>query len=191
MTDPRWRSPLSHRDPIISGSDLSLQEIAFLNLFIVRGALQELRQLGLVLPAAVGETLEAESYSAMWIGPDQWLIVAQERTIASAPIMTSPTMVDVSDYYTCIGVSGAQARHALAKLTAIDLHPRAFQASRAVATLMAKSSVWLWMTSSQPDTFRVFVRRSHADYLWCLLAEIGREWGLPSQDPIGKVRLRA
>jgi hypothetical protein len=39
-----------------------------------------------------------------------------------------------------------------------------------------------------PD-FDLIIRRSHADYLWCLLALAGREFGLPEQKPEGRVKL--
>ena len=39
--------------------------------------------------------------------------------------------------------------------------------------------------------FDLIIRRSHADYLWCLLALAGYEYGLPEQKPEGHVKLAA
>jgi sarcosine oxidase subunit gamma len=38
-------------------------------------------------------------------------------------------------------------------------------------------------TSVGGPAFRIFIRWSMADYLWCALADAGREWGVPEQQP--------
>jgi hypothetical protein len=37
--------------------------------------------------------------------------------------------------------------------------------------------------------FRLLIRWSMADYLWCLLADAGREWGMPAEVPVKGERL--
>jgi sarcosine oxidase subunit gamma len=37
--------------------------------------------------------------------------------------------------------------------------------------------------------FSVFIRWSMADYLWCAIANAGREWGLPEEVPVKGERL--
>jgi sarcosine oxidase subunit gamma len=90
-------------------------------------------------------------------------------------------------------VSGRATRAALAKLVALDLHPRAWRRDEVLGTHLAKAIVQLWLVADEADAggaeARVVVRRSLADYVWCLLAEAGREWGLDPQRPIGRVRL--
>ena len=199
--DPRWRSPLAHRAPLRAGDAASLKEAPFAGLLILRGRPGAIADgvkaaTGLSLPAAVRGTANAGTLSAMWLGPDEWLILGDpacpptvaaqiESALDGVPHQT----VDVSDYYTAVEIGGTHARHLLAKLMATDLHPRHFRAGEAIAATLARSTVWLWLEADAPALFRLFVRRSHADYLWCLLAEAGREWGLPAQDPIGRVKL--
>ena len=89
-------------------------------------------------------------------------------------------LVDVSDYYTVIEVAGAQARELLMKLTTLDLHPRAFRpgmvAGGTSGAPMRRSGRPAMRTGGRP-VFRLFVRWSMADYLWCLLAECGPRMG--------------
>jgi sarcosine oxidase, subunit gamma len=71
----------------------------------------------------------------------------------------------------------------LMKVATIDFHPRAFRPGMAVTTNFGRTVAWARLSGE--STFDIIVRISMADYLWCLLAEAGREWGLPPQTPKG------
>jgi sarcosine oxidase subunit gamma len=101
----------------------------------------------------------------------------------------------VSDAYTAIEVGGIEARAALMKVTTLDLHPRAFKARQVAGSLFGRANAWLWLdresTANGPH-FQLIVRASFADYLWCLLAAAGREWGMPEEAPAsGETLLQA
>ncbi len=199
MIDPRWLSPLVSHAPISAGDNVRIAEKPYLGALLLRGDLAEIGDnaadvLGASLPAAVGETAIGTGASAMWVSPDEWLLVsptgAEQVLIGSleqALAGTHHQVVDVSDYYTAVDISGRRARDLLSKLLVADLHPRAFAAQRAVATVLAKASVWVWMLSVEEGvadpTFRIFVRRSMAHYVWGLLASAAREWGARSDAP--------
>ena len=44
--------------------------------------------------------------------------------------------------------------------------------------------LWLPLEAAGEETFSLFVRWSMADYLWCTVADAGREWGMPEQVPV-------
>lgn len=202
-TDPRRRSPLAHRQPIGTADTLHLSELPFWGLLSVRGdpvavgpAVREV--LGIDLPGAVKATAGAGGVTALWQSPDEWLLVTEpgregevQARLTDALAGRHHQLVDLSDYDTIVTVAGPAARAALAKLIALDLHPRALAAGQAVSTLLAKATVRLWLVQDGEvgPAFRLIVRRSHADYVWCLLADAGRQWGLPPQEPIGRVPL--
>ncbi|NBB70938.1 MAG: hypothetical protein GVY33_11550 [Alphaproteobacteria bacterium] len=207
MIDARARSPLAHRAPL-AGDDLRLAERPFEGLLALRGEADELdpafgAATGLALPRACRGTSRGPGSSALWLAPDEWLVVtpavedaarlATELALALAGLRHQ--VVDVSDYYTVVQVSGRATRAALAKLVALDLHPRAWRRDEVLGTHLAKAIVQIWLVAGETDAggaeARVVVRRSLADYVWCLLAEAGREWGLDPQRPIGRVRLEA
>ncbi len=198
MTAPFATSPLDHRAPLAAGDAAWLREMPFLGLMSLRGAIDRIGNaaahvLGTDLPLVAGTTATTESVSVLWIGPDEWIIVTAPG--GEMPVKTGldaalagihHQLTDISDYYTAIDVGGEMAWQLLSKLITLDLHPRAFTPGTAAATNAAKANVWLWLRESgDGPAFRVFTRRSHADYLWCLLADAGREWGLPRQDPHG------
>lgn len=199
MTAPFRTSPLAHRTRIEARAAARLAEAPDQGLAILRGEAAQLGAairdvLDLELPTAVGETASDAETGAMWLGPDEWLLTLPDED-ASALITrlavtldgTHHQLVDVSDQMAVIELSGEKARDLLAKLMVIDLHPRAFPEGQAVATILGHAGVWLWLDTG--GTFRIHVRRSYADYVWCLLAEAGREWGLPAQEPTGQVKL--
>jgi sarcosine oxidase subunit gamma len=205
ISPPLRRSPLAHRSAIeASGGAVRIAERPFLGKFILRAdpqqAVERLRTaLGLGLPfdpltsSAAGET------AFLWMGPDEWMLVTGPNEAAAraaacdalAPIHYQLT--DVSDYYTAIDVAGAKARELLMKLTTLDLHPRAFRVGMVTGSVFGRANATIWQVAGDEEQngplFRLFIRWSMADYFWCLLADAGREWGLPEQVPIKGERL--
>ena len=203
--DPRARSPLAHRAPL-AGDGLRLAERPFEGLLVLRGEWQVVgepfrHEAGLELPRACRGTARGPDLTPLWLAPDEWLLAtpAVERAAGLLPRLTVALadrhhqLVDVSDYHTVIELAGAAARDALAKLVAVDLHRRAWRLDEVLGTLLGKAVVQLWLVADEEDAdgpaVRIVVRRSQADYVWCLLAEAGREWGLPAQAPVGRVPL--
>ena len=199
MTDhnaPERRSPLAHRSPIAAERDaVRLAEIPFLTKHILRvdretGAAAVKSALGPDLPQEPLTSSRSDDTACLWLGPDEWMIVGKDNPapdLAKTLAKTHYQLADVSDYYTVIEVSGRRAREALMKLTTLDIHSRAFQAGRVAGSLFGHANAWLWLTGESDDdvpTFRLIVRWSMADYLWCLLAECCREWGMPEEQSV-------
>ena len=202
MTDhsaPERRSPLAHRSPIAAERDaMRLAEIPFLAKHILRvdpqdGATVVKSALGLELPQEPLASSRTVDTACLWLGPDEWMIIggdniaAKTANLAKTLAKTHYQLADVSDYYTVIEIAGPRAREALMKLTTLDIHPRAFQVGQVAGSLFGHANAWLWLTGESDDdgpAFRLIVRWSMADYLWCLLAECGREWGMPEEQPL-------
>ena len=120
----------------------------------------------------------------MWLGPDEWLIVAlpgREGTLASGlreRLAGLPAaVVDVSESRTVIAVTGSKARDLLARGCTLDLHPRAFKVGACAQTGLARAAVLLHLVDDRP-TFEITLARSFADYLWSWLTAKGEEYGL-------------
>jgi sarcosine oxidase subunit gamma len=156
--------------------------------------------IGLKLPLAALSSATAGDTSVLWLGPDEWMVLTApdeaDRRLAAARAALAQVhhqLVDVSDYYTIIEAAGPKAREALAKLTTLDLHPRAFKAGMVAGSMFAHANALLWQTTDDAagagPAFRLIIRWSMADYLWCQLAEAGREWGMPREAPVKGERL--
>jgi sarcosine oxidase, subunit gamma len=200
------RSPLFHRRPIESdGGAIRMVERPFLGKFVLRADATLVADLvhgavGPKLPVDALKSATAGDTSILWLGPDEWMIVTApeeaERRLAAMRVALARVhhqLVDVGDYYTIIELSGSQAREALMKLTTLDLHPRTFKAGMVAGSVFAHANAWVWQTTDDATDdgpmFRLIIRWSMADYLWCLLAEAGREWGLPREVPVKGERL--
>ena len=195
------RSALAHRAALEApGGAAVLRERPFEGKLILRGALTVVGDpvagvLGVTLPAKVYQTAVSARANVQWLSPDEWLIVtppgaetALAADLAAALGGKHAQVVDVSDYYTTIELLGARAREMLMKIATVDFDPRAYKPGMCVATNFGRTVAWARQTGE--DGYDLIVRISMADYLWCLLAEAGHEWGLPAQEPKGgKVKL--
>ena len=191
MKDTRSRSPLFGKQLISADKVISLQENPDLSLLLLRGTQEKLDEAARLffdinLPSKVGMTSLGNLVEVMWISPDEWLLVTKNnnpedirRCFTTELQNTHHQIVDVSDAYAIIELAGTEKRNLLSKLITIDLHPREFMPEKAVATTLAKSNVWIWLKSNTEnydnEFFRIFVRRSHAEYVWRLLVDAGRE----------------
>jgi len=133
------------------------------------------------LPIAVGETAVAGGISLTCLGPDEWMLCCplEETDALHGRLLSSASdshmaVVDVSDYYTELELSGGHTRDVLAKLTPLDVSATALVAGTVVATRMAKTSTVLHMATD--DSAVIQVRWSHAEYLWDYLIEAAREY---------------
>jgi sarcosine oxidase subunit gamma len=205
MIDERRVSPLAHREPLHAGDFAHLAEDAFRGIVSVRAAPIHLAAslqavTGRTLPIRAGHADLGRRCAVLWLGPDEWAILSAPSTegqiveeLSQALAPHHHQVVDISDYNTVLTLRGSAVRDLLAKLITIDLHPRFFARGNGVATLCGKAQIWLICredeNSASEPLFEIVVRRSMADYLWCLIADAGREWAMPPQEPIGRVPL--
>ncbi len=202
MVDDRRRSPLAHRKPIDAPDGAaSLAEQAHQVKLILRGDVGEIGErvagaIGIPLPEPLNSS-QTKNFRALWLGPDEWLLISGAETAADllsrltdALAGTHHQLVEVTDQLTTISLSGSKAREMLMKLTTLDMHPSRFRLGEVAGSNFGGATATLHMTADNPAGFDLFVRRSFADYLWCALAEAGREFGLPEQVPQGGESMR-
>ena len=135
---------------------------------------------GFGLPLTPNTVASSGDRRAMWLGPDEWLIVGPVDQSAAihqalrAELADAPSsVVDVSASRVMLRIEGDQARALLSCGVAIDLHPRVFAPARCAQTLLAKALAVIERRSH--DAFHVYVRSSYARYLadWLLDAARG------------------
>ena len=90
--------------------------------------------------------------------------------------MRHASVVDLSDNFTTLRLSGAKARWVLSKGWPVDLHPRAFGPGRCAQSHLAHANIILWQSDDTPS-YQIFVRRSFARYLWDWLVDAALEVG--------------
>jgi sarcosine oxidase, subunit gamma len=134
---------------------------------------------GVGIPSQACRASARDGRAALWLGPDEWLLIAPESAggaVASALSATlegrAHSLVDISHRQTDFSVSGAQASLLLASGCPLDLDGSAFPVDMCTRTMLAKAEVVLWRTA--PQAFRLEVWRSFAAYLSQYLAEAAR-----------------
>ena len=134
---------------------------------------------GAELPAKLGLAAEREGRAALWLGPDEWLLIAGAASAAlldaelEASAGAEPhSLVDVSHRQIGLLVSGPVAARALSAGCPLDLHLKAFPIGMATRTIFDKTEIVLWRRGA--TTFHVEAWRSFAPYLVAALTEAAR-----------------
>ena len=139
--------------------------------------------LGFALPTEPNTTVGEGGLLALWLGPDEWLVVtppdAQTRladSLETALQGVHASVTDVTGGQTVITLSGARAREVLAKGCPLDLHPAVFKPGDCAQTLLAKANVTMRCVDDSPS-FELIVRRSFAEYAALWLHDAALEYG--------------
>ena len=132
--------------------------------------------LALGLPLEPNTVAGAGDRRTLWLGPDEWLVVAApeerprlEEELSRALSGEMSAVVDVSAQRTVIELSGPEARAVLMQGCSIDLHPRVFHEGRCAQTMLARAQVILLPV--RPEAYWVFLRSSFAGYVEAWLRE--------------------
>jgi sarcosine oxidase, subunit gamma len=140
--------------------------------------------MGCELPTTPNRTAAGNGLTALWLGPDEWLLVGapgREATLVGelrqAVAGQHAAVVDVSEARTVIVASGPRIRDCLQKGTPLDLHPRALQPGHCVQTGLSKANVIIHQLDDTPR-YDIYVANSFADYLWNWLERAAAEYGL-------------
>jgi sarcosine oxidase, subunit gamma len=127
------------------------------------------RAIAVVPPAAPNTVARGRTHDALWLGPDEWLLVSHEpRPPALAEGLQRSlerqfaSAVDVSSSYAVLELSGDLGRDVLQKGCPLDLHPRRFAAGQCAQSHYFKAGILLRPLGS--DAYQVFFARSYADY---------------------------
>ncbi len=150
--------------------------------YVFRGA-SEMAQLagavfGVPLPTVACRAETAGDRAALWLGPDEWLLLANEidETALQSALQDRPAaLVDVSDRTLFYKLSGPLAARTLNCGCPLDLDLAHFPVGMCTRTVLEKAEIILWRTG--PEEFQIGVWRSFAAYARGLLEEGGRSLG--------------
>lgn len=139
---------------------------------------------GIDLPNGPQRTC-SDAVAAVGVAPESWWISCENANSDFAPSVRAAVgryaaVVDLSDAYAVLRLSGPDLRAALAKLVPIDLHERRFKPGDVAQTVAAHMGVTLWRLSdgqTQRPTIEMCVGRSFAVSLYQALRESAAEFG--------------
>jgi sarcosine oxidase subunit gamma len=140
------------------------------------------RYLGVALPTTPSTYVESEAVTAIWLGPDEWLITSPFRTPEELEtglreaVSGAGSVVDVSAQRTTLRLRGEHVRDLLAGGCSVDLHPRVFGRGAAVQTLIGQAGVVLMALDDTGTHYQIVVRSSFAGYLMSWLLDGATEY---------------
>lgn len=187
MSDAQFESALQPRETP-SGLSVEIREMAGRGMIDLRGLAGDARfmaaaktVLGLDLPTAPRTSAAWGEVQALWLAPDQWLILCPRAktgdiltALRQALAAVHSFAVDVSDMRTIIRIEGDQARSLLLKGSSLDLLSPDYAAGTVRRLRFAEIAALLHIVSGKPDVIDLYVFRSYADYAWDWLLANGR-----------------
>lgn len=130
---------------------------------------------GICLPLVPHGAVEAGGRAALWLGPDEWLLLSPDGDvpdIVGALGDLPHSLVDVSDGTVALVVRGPGAARALSAGCPLDLHSSAFPPGMATRTVLGRIGITLWRRGA--DEWRVEIARSLVAYGRAYLTEAAR-----------------
>jgi sarcosine oxidase, subunit gamma len=116
--------------------------------------------------------------TALWLGPDEWLLLAPEASSEEIALNFSTlgetvphSLVDVSDRTLAIELSGPQATRALNAGCPLDLEN--MPVPHCTRTVLDKAQIIL--VKQEKQKYRLEIVRSFAPYVWTFLKKVGNE----------------
>jgi sarcosine oxidase subunit gamma len=140
------------------------------------------RALGVALPTKPNMAASKGDVDVLWMGPDEWLILASEgeapRLMSTLRVMLSHqifALVDVSDNRTSLTLSGPSAWDVLNKGSHLDFPHRSWKKGMVAQSTYGRAQVVFWQTDKKTE-FRLLVRNSFSAYLATFLMDAMAEY---------------
>lgn len=136
---------------------------------------------GAQLPVTPNTFHTSGNRSIIWLGPDEWLILAENDASDSIiPAIDVPeaghvAVTDVSDALGSILIEGPHSRAMLAKHCALDFHASVFTKGMAQQSLLSHAGVTILCLDDH--RFQLIGRSSFMPYIVALLMDASVEYG--------------
>lgn len=122
---------------------------------------------GITLPVQPCRASVAGDRTALWLGPDEWLLLAPPGTLDGTVAVEGGAVTDIGHRQVGLLLDGPGAGDALAIGCPLDLHLSAFPVGMCTRTVFGKAEIVLWRQGAA--RFHVEAWRSFAAYVQGLL----------------------
>jgi sarcosine oxidase, subunit gamma len=131
---------------------------------------------GVALPQTACRAAVAGVRAALWLGPDEWLLIAPDSEgavlwadLRAALDASAHSLVDISHRQIGLELTGPRVGQLINAGCPLDLDLDSFPIDMCTRTIFAKAEIVLWRRAK--DSFRVEVWRSFAPYVSDFLKE--------------------
>ena len=126
--------------------------------------------LGMDIPRTSNTATVHDTYSVLWLGPAEWLLIvpeSDEDRIASELSYGAAddwaVAIIVSDHYSIITIQGSETTEVLAQAGGIDIHPQEFSIGQCCRCAFARTTAIVRPLDSQ-GTYELILESSYAQY---------------------------
>ena len=186
MLEPQFESALAHR-AAPDNLSISMREITERGMIDLRGLSSDKKflaavksVLGFDLPKAPRTSNSWGDMKALWLSPDQWLILCTRSKTAAllAELNTAlgkihSLAVDVSDMRSIIRLEGDGVRETLMKGSSLDLISDDYVQGTVRRMRFAEIAALLHVV--EDNVIDIYVFRSYAEYTWAFLLKAARK----------------
>ena len=186
MLDPQFESALVHR-AAPDNLSISMREITERGMIDLRGLVTDKKfmsavksVLGFDLPKAPRTSASWGDMKALWLSPDQWLILCTRSKTTALLAELNATLgkihslaVDVSDMRSIIRLEGEGVRETLMKGSSLDLISDDYKPGTSRRLRFAEIAALLHVV--EDNVIDLYVFRSYADYTWAFLLKAARK----------------
>jgi sarcosine oxidase subunit gamma len=134
------------------------------------------KALGLTLPTKPKTSASEGGRSALWLGPDEWLVIDEDGNdplTDCATVSQLHSAVGISHRNIAISVTGPNCEGTISSGCPQDLSLALFPVGACSRTILGKSEIVLLRTAE--DAFRVECWRSFSDYVYAFLADAAKD----------------
>jgi sarcosine oxidase subunit gamma len=139
---------------------------------------------GITLPETANTFTAGEGIEALWLGPNEWQIVAHDNRPEAGREWTAKVqdamkghfcaVVNISNAQGIVGLTGPEARDVLERAVPLDMDARAFKPGEVKQTLFGKGTSVTIQLRDEAPTFDIYCRRSFAEYVWRYLEDCAK-----------------
>ena len=169
-------------------AEIKFQELPFVTKINLRGNPNDNnfmssanKALNAILPIKANTYTNNESLKIIWLSPNEWLIIDENRNnkdnlfskLCNAVGSQNASVTDVSENRTIIRISGRKLFILLAKFLVLDLNTNLAKSSSVAQTLFIKVPVLLLRhhEHNNEPKIDIFINRSHANYIYKILVD--------------------
>ena len=178
MANAQRRHPL--KDQLFAGNRVLIKPEAAATRISLRVGENDIARveqvLAMKLPKVPKTSTITKNRTAMWLGPDEWLIIDKPssnlRELPKGLARVLCSAVDISHRNTTITLTGANAANVLNAGCPQNLSLNAFPVGACSRTILGKSEIILFRIAE--NAFHVECWRSFSDYVWKYLVDAAK-----------------
>ena len=176
---------LSYNSPIgnhIEYSDISVKEVSPIMKLNLRGKKREFfttvgKQLDMILPTEANTSSSSSKLTSIWLSPDEWMIVSNEKTekdtnnydleenlYDSISKTNLGAVVDVSDQYVMLELEGSKVYELFSSGSPFNFNE--FKEKKGSSTQTLLNGIDVIILNKGLNSVNLFVRRSFSEHLY-------------------------